>query len=175
MVFLDYEGLKILANEIKKYVSDILLGITVDSSLSTTSTNAVQNKTITSALSKKAENIQTFIQSSKRENISSGESISTTFGKISKWFSDLKTVAFSGNYNDLSNRPAIPKNVSELNNDSNYITAQKAEDLKFEIDRLEGMILTGITRIYLVTDDGSMISTDKGDNLDTWQYITIAQ
>ena len=34
------------------------------------------------------------------------------------------TASFSGNYNDLSNKPTIPTNVSELNNDAGFLTAQ---------------------------------------------------
>lgn len=48
----------------------------------------------------------TFDQASERANIASGETFSTLFGKIRKWFADLKTVAFSGSYADLSNRPS---------------------------------------------------------------------
>ena len=51
----------------------------------------------------------TFTAASTRSNINSGESLSTLFGKIAKWFSDIKTVAFSGSYNDLSNKPIIPE------------------------------------------------------------------
>lgn len=51
--------------------------VTVDSALSTTSTNPVQNKVITSALNNKADS------------------------------SSLATVATSGSYNDLSNKPTI--------------------------------------------------------------------
>ena len=29
-------------------------------------------------------------------------------GKIAKWFADLKTVAFTGSYTDLANKPTIP-------------------------------------------------------------------
>ena len=36
--------------------------------------------------------------------------------------SDLATVATSGDYDDLSNKPTIPTNVSELNNDVGYLT-----------------------------------------------------
>ena len=50
----------------------------------------------------------TFSEASSRTNIASGESLSTLFGKIKKWFSDLKAVAFSGSYDDLSNKPTIP-------------------------------------------------------------------
>lgn len=50
----------------------------------------------------------TFTQASSRANIASGETLTTIFGKIMKWFTDLKTVAFSGSYSDLSNKPTIP-------------------------------------------------------------------
>jgi|GEM_PF-2269257 len=47
----------------------------------------------------------TFAEASTRENITVGEKLSTIFGKIAKWFADLKTVAFTGSYTDLSNKP----------------------------------------------------------------------
>ena len=50
----------------------------------------------------------TFTIASSRTNISSGEKLSTIFGKIAKWLSDLKAVAFSGSYTDLSDKPTIP-------------------------------------------------------------------
>lgn len=55
-----------------------------------------------------AENTVTFNAASERKNLASGEAHTTLFGKIAKWFTDLKTVAFSGSYNDLSNKPTIP-------------------------------------------------------------------
>lgn len=56
----------------------------------------------------------TFTQSSGRVNLTSGETLKTSFGKLSKWFADLKTVAFSGSYNDLSNKPTAFKNPQSL-------------------------------------------------------------
>jgi hypothetical protein len=55
-----------------------------------------------------ATNTQVFTPASSRSNIESGETIATIFGKIAKWLSDLKTVAFTGSYNDLTNKPTIP-------------------------------------------------------------------
>lgn len=49
----------------------------------------------------------TFTEASTRANIASGETLSVLFGKIMKFFTDLKTVAFSGSYSDLSNKPTI--------------------------------------------------------------------
>lgn len=58
----------------------------------------------------------TFTQATERENIASGEKLSTILGKIMRWFADLKGVAFSGSYNDLSNRPSIPAAVAVKGN-----------------------------------------------------------
>ncbi len=49
-----------------------------------------------------------FTRASSRTNLTPGEKLSSLFGKIAKWFSDLKTVAFTGSYKDLSDKPAIP-------------------------------------------------------------------
>ncbi len=49
----------------------------------------------------------TFEQASDRVNISSKEKLSVIMGKIKKYFADLKTVAFSGSYADLSNKPNL--------------------------------------------------------------------
>lgn len=48
---------------------------------------------------KEFDNVQldvTFIQAATRSNITSGEDIATSFGKISKWFTDLKSIAWNG-------------------------------------------------------------------------------
>lgn len=42
-----------------------------------------------------------FTQAETRVNLASGEKIPVLFGKIMKWFSDLKAVAFSGKFTDL--------------------------------------------------------------------------
>lgn len=50
----------------------------------------------------------TFSTADERTNIATGEKLSALFSKIAKWLSDLKPVAFSGSYDDLSNKPTIP-------------------------------------------------------------------
>jgi hypothetical protein len=59
----------------------------------------------------------TFTEASTRNNIASGEKLSVIFGKIQKFFNDLKTVAFSGSYTDLTNTPTIPP--AQVNSDWN--------------------------------------------------------
>lgn len=73
-------------------LQEILIGSdkSYDSSIDFNSTNAVQNKTIALELLKKVNN------------------------------EDLASVATSGNYNDLSNKPVIPTKVSNLINDLHY-------------------------------------------------------
>lgn len=46
-----------------------------------------------------------FTVAAKRENIASKEKMPKILGKIAKFFADLKAVAFTGNYNDLSGKP----------------------------------------------------------------------
>ena len=52
-----------------------------------------------------------FSAAAERANITTGEKLSALFSKIAKWLSDLKPVAFSGSYDDLSNKPTIPANT----------------------------------------------------------------
>lgn len=54
----------------------------------------------------------TFTQNSNRVLPSTGESLKTIVGKIVKYLSDLKTVAFSGSYSDLANLPTLVKRYS---------------------------------------------------------------
>lgn len=65
-----------------------------------------------------------FSQASMRANLTTGEKLSVSFGKVMKWFADLKAVAFSGNYNDLSNKPAALKNPSALTLQMNGSSSQ---------------------------------------------------
>lgn len=68
-----------------------------------------------------------FIQASSRANIASGEKLSILFGKLRKWFADLKTVAWTGSYSDLTDKPAIPAALADLTEDSTHRTVTDAE------------------------------------------------
>ena len=46
-----------------------------------------------------------FEEATSRQSLNSGETINTLWGKVKRWLTDLKSVAFSGSYNDLSNTP----------------------------------------------------------------------
>lgn len=56
--------------------------------------------------------VTSFSQAGSRANLTSGEKLSLSLGKVMKWFADLKTVAFSGSYSDLSGKPSIPSGTA---------------------------------------------------------------
>lgn len=71
-------------------------------------------------------NIKTaFTAASTRANIATGETLPVILGKVAKFFTDLKSVAFTGSYTDLTNKPAIPTVTNDLTNPlkSNYDAA----------------------------------------------------
>lgn len=75
----------------------------------------------------------TITTASSRINLSTGEKLSLSLGKISKWFSDLKTVAFSGSYNDLSNKPtSLPANGGDSTTAIKLKTARKINGISFD-------------------------------------------
>lgn len=93
----------------------------IDNLTSTSSTDALsanQGRALKGMVDGKASDNQTFTQAGSRANLVSGESFSTILGKLMKWYDDLKTVAFSGSYTDLSNQPTIP---SAANSGALYI------------------------------------------------------
>ena len=49
-----------------------------------------------------------------RAQLTSGEQLSAALSKIKKWLTDLKAVAFSGNYNDLNGKPTAMRNPNAL-------------------------------------------------------------
>ena len=55
-----------------------------------------------------------FEAAAERDAPASGEKLSILLGKVLKFFSDLKVVAFSGSYKDLSDKPAIPSQASDV-------------------------------------------------------------
>ena len=75
------------------------------------------------------DNTTTFTTASTRSNVASGEKLSVSFGKISKYFNDLKAIAFSGDRADIglgnvdntsdANKPVSTAQQQALNNKAN--------------------------------------------------------
>lgn len=101
----------------------------IDSLISTSSTDALsanQGRVLKGLVDGKAENAPTFSMAATRANIVSGETLSTLFGKISKWFDDLKTVAFTNSYDDLTSKPTIGTGTLTLDQNGGNITSFSA-------------------------------------------------
>ena len=87
-----------------------------------------------------SNSIVTFTQASTRANISTGEKLSVICGKIKKFFSDLKAVAFSGSYNDLTDKPSIPTvnnatlTVKQGGTTKGTFTANASTDVEIDLD-----------------------------------------
>lgn len=125
-----------------KPVVGLLPKVTIDTELSTTSTNPVQNKTITAALSNLDIDIATNDEIDNALNVAGSGDLPTTGGIVPiamggtgatttagartnlgvSATADFANVAFSGAYDDLTGKPAIPSRTSDLANNSGYIT-----------------------------------------------------
>ena len=84
-----------------------------------------------------------FEETVNRQQISSGDNINTLFGKIRKWLSDLKPVAISGSYDDLSEKPGLTTSLAVTK---------------------EGVSMLDGTIGKVLNDKGLQISVYKGDD-----------
>ena len=77
-----------------------------------------------------AENTTVFTAASARGNLKSGESHATLFGKIVKWFSDLKEVAFTGKipWSDVTAKPSTYAPSSHTH-DERYYTESEVDSI----------------------------------------------
>ncbi len=78
-----------------------------------------------------------FNETANRQQISSGDNVNTLFGKIRKWLSDLKPVAFSGKYSDLAEKAtaqdvgALPVNGGTLESNAEPQLSLKRKSQNF--------------------------------------------
>lgn len=84
-----------------------------------------------------------FEAAESRQPLKSGEKLSVLMGKAHRFFTDLKTVAFSGKYGDLSERPTLGGAAgykvadNDTTNNSEFLaTARVAYEHGLEIDAL---------------------------------------
>ena len=101
-----------------------------------------------------------FTVAAKRENIASKEKMPKILGKIAKFFADLKTVAFSGKYNDLDGKPAIVNNNTTTEPGS-------ALDARQANPNIEGTMAASIAQINTNLNNVTKIygSIKAGENL----------
>ena len=90
-----------------------------------------------------------FEEATSRQSLNSGETINTLWGKVKRWLSDLKAVAFSGSYIDLSDRPTTAtisadglmsaEDKSKLDDaDNTYALKSKYGDTTINVGRKAG-------------------------------------
>ena len=87
---------------------------------------------------------------------------------------DLASVAFSGNYNDLANKPTIPTKTSDLTNDSNFVS-----NTSYATASTGGVVKLGsglsITNGVLSTTGGGVADAVEWDNvLNKPTFATVA-
>ena len=103
----------------------------------------------------------TVTEASTRTNIASGDTLKTIIGKIKKFFADLKTVAFTGAYSDLSGTPTIPTITDTYSGTSSDGMSGKA--VKSAIDALDGTVSgsagAGKTLTAFSQTDGKVTAT----------------
>ncbi len=110
-----------------------------------------------------------FNEAGTRQQINSGESVNTLFGKIKKFFSDLKTVAFTGDYNDLDNKPNdivvdnILSETSENPVQNKIITTALNDAIRIKSKITAGTDWNTITTagIYIVSNSAVLSDADN--------------
>jgi hypothetical protein len=123
----------------------------------------------------------TFSQASTRNNIASGEKLSVIFGKVQKFFNDLKTVAFTGSFSDLSNKPENSNTFQGTIAEWNQLTTaeKKAYDHASIPDSIDGgvtfpankVVMTGGGSVENALGNYKVIKSIIADGIKTYQQI----
>ena len=155
-------------------VNNALANYATTENVNTTVNNALANYTTTEKL-KDALSLY-----AKIEDLPEGVNL-TGYAKTA----DLATVATSGDYNDLTNKPTIPTAVSQLTDANNYLTTSAAASTYATKSSLKTVATTGSyndltnkpaiptvpTAVSAFTNDANYLKTTDAANT----YATIAQ
>lgn len=112
-----------------------------------------------------ASNVTSDIQSATiRTNLTTGEKLAVSLGKIKKFLSDLKTVAFTGSYADLTEKPtsmtANGGNADTVNNHT--VDTDVPEDAKFTDTVYDTFVKSGTeAKVGLVPSPPTTAGTTK--------------
>lgn len=114
-----------------------------------------------------------FTVADKRENIASKEKMPKILGKIAKYFTDLKKVAFTGDYADLTNKPTYGKEFTTdksgsitINLDGETITLDQAKNVIKLADTLKDKIGEAFPSANVANNQ---VTTEAGFALDARQ------
>ncbi len=112
----------------------------------------------------------TFTQADSRANIVSNEKMTTIFGKIAKWFNDLKNVAFTGSYKDLIDKPSVDTALSTAS--TNAVQNKAVASIIYGDEISTNDDWDNITIGYHVVNGGSQYpwSADKHAPVGAWGW-----
>lgn len=112
----------------------------------------------------------TFAQADARANIVSSEKLTTIFGKIAKWFNDLKNVAFTGSYKDLIDKPSVDTALSTAS--TNAVQNKAVASIVYGDEISTNDDWDNITTGYHVVNGGSQYpwSADKHAPVGAWGW-----
>lgn len=120
-----------------------------------------------------------FSEAETRENINTGESTATTFGKIKKWFADLKNIAFTGDYGDLSNVPEIVNNRTTTKTGT-VLDGRQGKDIQDQLTQLNTKTAKDLSLSPVSLYSGNLCNSALNsytyaavDNLNKYQEIGI--
>ena len=105
-----------------------------------------------------------FTEAQTRTNIATGETLAVICGKIKKFFADLKTVAFSGSYNDLTDKPTIPTvnnatlTIKQGTTTKGTFTANASSDVTITLDEGGGSTYTAGNGIDITNNVISVVN-----------------
>ena len=116
----------------------------------------------------KAANVlpENFVEQKERSNLTYKDKLPVIFGKLSKWYADLRPVAWSGSYSDLTNKPTIPEgsaaNYQVANNDTTEAEGFVADA---RIVRTHGLEIDGLSRdLSAMNDNGAITGMDARED-----------
>ena len=170
------EKISVAFEKIKKAISDLISHIADKTkhitSYERTKWNNVTNKLDTTGNASNVTN--TFSVASSRSNLTTGEKLSVSLGKIMKYFADLKTVAFSGSYNDLSDKPSIPSVTNNLTSTSttSALSAAQGKALNDKIPTLTNSLTATATGTALDATQGKVLNDKLGTQVTYSLYGT---
>ena len=112
-----------------------------------------------------------FTVAKTRANIQSKQDMKTILGMLAKWYTDLKSVAWTGKYTDLTDKPTIPSGAAAscavANNDT---TTEPGSVADARIVRQHGLEIDELNRDLATLNDSGAI---KGmDAREDGVYIT---
>lgn len=129
--------------------------------------------TIINLVATKLDKTANAVSATKAVQDGNGKVIADTYAtkaEVTGGITQLATVASTGSYNDLLNRPTIPSKTSQLNNDSNYISKDESGNVTIAGTLTAAKVVNAYYNDYAEffprgepTEAGDIIALDAGE------------